>query len=227
MGARRNARDEFLHRWYNLPWNGFFWAMCGVLFEASAFFAYQAEAVHREQIGVFREEVPDLNDGDPITVALVLNGDEIIIEQDGKRARLRMLGIHSFDPVVNEREITAFGRASVVFLEERVLNKNLKIRLDKPKIDIHGRYLGYLELDGVDINQLMVEEGISMVYTEFPFAREAVYMSRENLARSSRRGLWGGAKATMRIKGLRRQWAEQRVGRGAQKPIDPVLWPTP
>src|SRR5207249_4905100 len=112
-----------------------------------------------------------------------------------RRSRLRMLAIHSFDPVVNEREITAYGEASVRFLEQWVLNKEVGVYFDKTPKDVRGRYLGYVHLDDIDINKRMVEEGIAMAYTEFATNREQSYLIAEQAARANSRGIWGGRKA--------------------------------
>jgi endonuclease YncB( thermonuclease family) len=86
----------------------------------------------------------------------------------------------------------------------------VKITFDTPIKDVHGRYLAYVERDAVDVNRRMVEEGVAMVYTEYPVARESKYLSAEGLARKSRRGIWGGPRARTRIEALRRDWAHSR-----------------
>ena len=59
---------------------------------------------------------------------------------------------------------------------------------DTPIKDVHGRYLAYLELEGVDLGKRMVEEGVSMVYTEYDFAREGDYLTAEWMASENRAG---------------------------------------
>lgn len=207
-----------------MPWNTLYWLTILALFIGAGVFAFLAENLRRDHLGIQAGDPPIVNEGDPVHVTLILNGDEIIIEKDQKRARLRMLGIHSFDPVVNEREITGFGRASVSFLETWILNKDVVIHFDEPKKDVRGRFLGYVEREHIDINARMVEQGLSMVYTEFPFAREATYSNRERNAREARLGIWGGDKAVARIRGLRATWARTRKERFGQPPPDALLW---
>ena len=134
-----------------------------------------------------------------------------------------MLGIKSFDPVVNERQITAYGEACINFLKQWVLGKKVKLTFDTPLKDKNGRYLAYLSWDGMDINRLMVEGGRSMVYTEFPFAREVDYLKIEQEVRKKRRGIWGGGKAFKRILGWRREWAVERRSHSKKVPTDPFL----
>ncbi len=161
--------------------------------------------------------------GDTVKVVLVLNGDELVVEKGDNRARVRMLGIHSFDPVVNEREITAFGDASVRFLRHWILNHNVRMVFDAPIQDSHGRYLAYIFSGDMDINRRMVSEGLSMVYTEFPTQKERDYLNAEMTPRAKGVGLWGGHKARTRIIGLRRGWSKKRRLRDGVHNLDPLL----
>jgi endonuclease YncB( thermonuclease family) len=210
--------------WHGLPWNGLFWLTVLLLLGSGSFFTVSAHLERESRIGVEAEAMAEVIDGGRAKVALILNGDEIVIEDaEKRRARLRMLGIHAFDPVVNEREITAFGEAALRFLEQWVLNKEVTIFFDKVPKDSRGRYLGYVHLDDVDINRRMVEEGVAMVYTEFATAREQAYLITEQGARRAGRGLWGGKKARARIAGLRAGWQSARTARDGSPPIDPLL----
>jgi endonuclease YncB( thermonuclease family) len=198
-----------------------FWISVATLFGLATAFALSAERDQRRRLGV-TEQIPYFEEGESVEVVLVLNGDEIVVEKNQSRARVRMLGIHSFDPVVNEREITAFGDASVRFLEEWILNKRVQLHFDVPVKDVRGRYLAFVHLDDIDINRRMVEEGVAMVYTEFHTTREQAFLVAEGPPRRSRRGIWGGKKARARIVSLRRVWADKRRGSG-KAPADPLL----
>src|SRR4051812_26598028 len=95
--------------WHGLPWNGLFWLSVSSMFGSAGFFAVSSELEHRDRMHLEEGHDAQIADGGPAKVALVLNGDEIVVEDaKGHRSRLRMLGIHAFDPVVNEREITAY-----------------------------------------------------------------------------------------------------------------------
>jgi endonuclease YncB( thermonuclease family) len=161
--------------------------------------------------------------GDSVEVRLILNGDEFVVEHDRLRAKVRMIGIKAFDPVVSEREITAFGDGAVSFLQQWILNKTVQLEFDEPKQDEQGCYLGYVFLDGIDINQRMVAEGIAMVYTEFSTTHEQDYLMAEIPARRARKGIWGGSKARARVMGLRREWSRLRVLQNGEPPVDPLL----
>lgn len=219
-GRRQLVHNPLSRLQHQMPWNVLFWALTGALAVAGTFFAVSVE-LRRAELAV--EEDAVINDGDVVNVVMILNGDEIMVEKGGRRARLRMLGIHSFDPVVNERQITAFGHASVNFLNSQILNQQVTVTFGDPVKDQRGRYLAYVDKGGTDINYLMVEEGIAMVYTEYKTDREAIYLSVELQAVRRGRGIWGGSKSAARIRALRHEWASARQNRTGRPPPDYLL----
>jgi endonuclease YncB( thermonuclease family) len=220
IGRHQILRVPFSRLQHRLHWNALFWTLTLGLVGAGTFFSVNVELRRAEQVV---EEAAVIHDGDVVEVVMILNGDEIMVEKDGKRARVRMLGIHSFDPVVNERQITAFGHASVNFLNSQILNEQVKLVFGAPIKDQRGRYLAYVHKGGTDINYLMVEEGIAMVYTEYQTDREAIYLSIELQAVRRGRGIWGGNKSAARIHALRHEWANARLNRTGHPPPDYLL----
>lgn len=226
MAARRRSDlfppQNFTQMWHGLPWNGLFWLIVLALLGAAAVLAAKANSDLGALIGVHARDLAEIADGEKARVVLILNGDELVVEKDNRRAKVRMLGIKSFDPVVNEREITAYGDASVRFLSQWILDKEVALKFDEPVKDEHGRYLAYVYLDDIEINRRMIAEGVSMAYTQFATARERDYLMAELQPRKTRVGIWGGRKASARILGLRRQWYNSREARG-EPPVDPLL----
>jgi endonuclease YncB( thermonuclease family) len=210
--------QDFVALWHRVPWNAAFWLLSLGLFALSAYFVVSVEM--RRRASHVPEQAAKIKNGETVRVVRIVKGDEIAVEKGLATARVRMLGIHSFDPVVNEFEITAFGRAAVGFLEQWTLNRPVRLHFDDPIQDVRGRYLAYIERDGLDLNRRMIEEGVTAVYTEYAFAREATYLTSEEMARSARRGVWGSKRAVQRIRALRKQWGAARLARTGQVPVD-------
>jgi endonuclease YncB( thermonuclease family) len=204
----------------HIPWNGVFWGVTSLFFTGALFFGI---GTYLKQQNQFSNNVAVIKDGDKVQVIAVLNGDELIVTKGAAQARVRMLGIRAFDPVVNEREVTAFGQASVSFLKQWALDKTVQIIFDQPIMDVRGRYLAYVERSGIDLNEKMIEEGIVMVYTEFAFLRQSAYLTTESMAGRSARGIWGSAKAKSRALALRNDWAHHRQERTGELPPDYLL----
>ena len=170
-------------------------------------------------------EPVQLNTGDTVMVTEVKKGDELVVEKDGEKAGVRMVGIHSYQDVIKDPELTALGDASKGFLRETLEGQLVTITLEGPKKDSHGRYLGYVALkDGTDVNKAMIENGVAIVYTEYGFSREANYLAAEVEARAENKLIWSG-KGTKTATGLRKQWAEVRSGRGHMLVSDPLIAP--
>lgn len=99
--------------------------------------------------------LPNLVEGN-YKVTRVLDGDTIEINTGEK---IRYNGINA--PENNER----YGITAKEFNEKLVLGKVVKIELDKTKIDIYGRVLAYVWIDGKMVNETLLKEGMAKVET--------------------------------------------------------------
>jgi len=86
-------------------------------------------------------------------VTKVLDGDTIII-QGGDHVRL--LGIDA-----DEKNYPCYDAARLR-LEELVLGKTVRLERDNENLDQYGRQLRYIFLDGANINEKMVAEGLAI-----------------------------------------------------------------
>ena len=160
----------------------------------------------------------ELKDGDTVRVTGIAKGDELTVEKDGRSARLRLLGLHAFYPVIEDPKLREFGSNSEQFLRDNLLEQRVTLTFDQPIKDTHGRYLAYVAKEGQDIGRKMVDEGLVLVYTEFPFAREKDYLDVEAQARVARRKVWEPIGFRQIIAGLRSQWAH-----GRKEVLDPLI----
>ncbi len=176
---------------------------------------------------------PELKDGDLVKVREVVKGDEVTVVKDGRDSRVRLVGVHAFSPVLADPQVHALSAGAVTALEDWVLGKEVRVRLDHTPRDANGRWLGYLEdcdaicvregKTGADINMRLVETGWAVVYTEFPFDREKAYLAAESAARSAGRNVWALKPAADLVRGLRRQWLTVRHGDGKTALADALL----
>lgn len=70
--------------------------------------------------------------------------------------RVRLLGINT-----PERNQEGY-EAAKAYLKGRILNK--KVIVETYKTDVFGRYLGILFIDGININQELLDLGLAKVY---------------------------------------------------------------
>lgn len=166
-----------------------------------------------------------LKAGDVVTVVEVKKGDELEVDKDGKRARVRILGVHAFSEVMTDAQVSALSAGSVSALGALVKGQPLTLSFDVTPQDDSGRYLAYVEAAGADVGQKLVEDGWAVVYTEYPFAREAAYLEVEKKARGAARNIWGLKPAADLVVGLRKQWGEARASKPGASLVDPLAVP--
>jgi len=165
-----------------------------------------------------------LSDGDQVRVVGANRGHELIMQKDGKDAVLRMVGIYTFPISVHEKPaIAGHAKASRDFAVEELKGKDVTLRLELKNTDPRGRYLGFIEVGGVDFNLTMVAQGQAALYTEYPFSREQAYTTAEDGPRKARTGMWKGDTALKRLKALRGTWKSVREGKTGKPFSDPLL----
>ena len=62
----------------------------------------------------------------------------------------------------------------------------------KNETDTYGRMLGYIELDGVDFNEKLLEEGLAKTSYKFepPYQRANKYTKAQKKAYNENKGVW-------------------------------------
>ena len=120
-------------------------------------------------------------------VVSVTDGDtaKIIRLDTGRQIKVRFAGIDS-----PEKEM-AYGQAAKKFVGKLIGGKIVEVQ--HVTFDRYGRTVGYIRLDGREINFEIVEAGYTWVnrkYMPKPKKRADRYMRAEALARKSRIGLW-------------------------------------
>ena len=182
------------------------------LLGASAFFTVKVE-LHRRALQQTADG--EFATGQSVTVVAAIDGDEVsVADALGNRTVVRLLGVKAFEASRNDTVTRVYGQRAFEYLETLVGRKAL-ITLGDPARDPSKRLLAYLELEGadgppLDVGLHMVEDGLTVVYTQFPHAREDVYLGAETRATRERRGVWADERAVQRIDALKALWQERR-----------------
>lgn len=165
-----------------------------------------------------------LASGDSVQFVRAIKGNDLVVKKAGGFARLRLVGVYTFDPNVREKnDIAVWANNAAEFAAHLGEKGPLKVVLELDELDPRGRHLGFLEVDGTDVGRELIEQGHGAVYTEYPFSRESAYFAAESPARVGVRGIWGGVAAKKRLLALRETWSAVR-GREAGTPLlDPLL----
>lgn len=105
------------------------------------------------------------------TCTRVVDGDTLDLMIDlglntFKKERVRLLGIDTAEiyGVKKDSEEYQKGMKSKARVEELVLNKNLIVNTVRDKKGKYGRYLAYVCVDGQDVGEMLIKEGLAKRY---------------------------------------------------------------
>ena len=122
-------------------------------------------------------------------VTRVIDGDTFEIEIGEK---VRLIGI-------NAPELTdIFGQESKQFLTNLIEGKTIELQQDRAsnERDRYSRLLGYVILDGKDINKQMISEGYAFAYLKYKFTKSDEYKQAQIEASLNSNGIWGNENNT-------------------------------
>lgn len=192
--------------------NVIYWAVVAYFFGASGYFTYRVQNLKNKL-----ESTPapvEFPSGEKVKVTKIISGHELIVEYKGLPATVRMLGIMSYPSNVNDPLMENIAKNSWRYLEENVLNKDIKILFDKFQKDSYNRILGFVYSDSRDIGLELVANGYSVVYTRYAFPREATYLKAEFEAQKNKKGIWGVPAAAARSRQLKILWENEKAQEG-------------
>lgn len=167
-----------------------------------------------------KETPVELKSGYEVKVVDVVKGDELVVEKQGKRAKLRLVGLFAFSETLDDPALEALKKPGVDFLRAQTIGKKVTLTIGVPEKDSYGRYLGHAALKGKDVAESLLEMGNAVVYTEYAFDREASYMQIEAAARTKGNGLWASEETAKIVKALRKQWHDFRLKRTGKPFVD-------
>ncbi|WP_254513310.1 thermonuclease family protein [Anatilimnocola floriformis] len=135
----------------------------------------------------------------PCEVIAVIDGDTLFVSQGGKdssgqfRGKVRLLGINTPETVQRDIEPQPFGQEATEFLKAKVAGGNVRLELDKRRLDRYGRSLAYLYVGNACLNEELVAAGLARVHT---YPGDSTTMNRQLLraqdeARRRELGIWG------------------------------------
>jgi len=98
-----------------------------------------------------------------VYVERIIDGDTI----ETKNKTIRLLGINT--PERGEK----YYEEAKEFLEQKILEKTIKLEYGNEKTDRYGRTLGYIYFNGTNINKEIIEKGLGNIY--FPSGKTFYY----------------------------------------------------
>jgi micrococcal nuclease len=122
------------------------------------------------------------------TVDRVIDGDTIVLTTGEK---IRYLLIDA--PETTNGHNDCYGSNASTFNSDLVLNKTVGLVYDDECTDMYGRLLAYVSVDGMDVNELMVQRGYACVLFIPPdgTSRYDEFKMYQADAKAMSKGIWG------------------------------------
>lgn len=188
--------------------NHVYWTVVLALAACTLFFVGNVQQRRRE---LQQDRSVEIASGTEVEVVRVIDADELSVRPpEGGTFVVRLLGVKGFSTTINEPGVAGLGQAAVAAIERALADKDVRVVFDELAFDREGRVLAYLEADGQDLGQQLVQRGHLVTYTRYPFSREVTYLGAEAEARSKKTGLWGNYKALARVQGWQDTWKTAR-----------------
>lgn len=180
-----------------------FWTLITLLLGSSLFFGINAEQQRRS----VQRSSGSIENGDLIRLVRVIDGDSLQAAREGQEpVTIRLVGIRAFDAKVEKDVFSPFARSAVEALQRSLQDRLARVLLNTTPKDRRGRYLATLYADDQDVALRLINQGLVLVYTVYPFPNMQLYLHEQELARAGRRGFWSNAEATERALALTREW---------------------
>lgn len=125
-------------------------------------------------------------------VVRVVDGDTIHVEADGKRLKIRYLGIDTPESMPSPgRSVQYYGKEASRRNAALVSGKTVRLEFDGPRTDRFGRLLCYVWVGSTLVNRTLLAEGYARVYRKAPNIRYwDEFNALEKEARRRKLGMW-------------------------------------
>lgn len=141
-------------------------------------------------ISVYAQQASDKVKWD---VTYVVDGDTFYAEKEGgNRTKFRLIGIDTPESKHPTKPVQPFSKEVTDKITELIGNGEVFLEYDVQRKDRYGRSLVYVyNVDGIFVNQELVEVGLAQVYTFPPNIKHVdVFQDAQKRARNSRKGMW-------------------------------------
>ncbi len=143
-----------------------------------------------DELGIEVAEVPD----GTYLVTKVIDGDTITIEGG---AVIRYIGIDTPETVHPAKPVQCFGEEASVKNKELLEGKMVRIEKDVSELDVYDRFLRYIWIDDIFVNDYLVRQGYAYASTYPPDVKYSdQFIEAEKEARENNRGLWASCNLT-------------------------------
>ena len=140
---------------------------------------------------IINSETKPSSSGNSHYCSYVIDGDTIIVIIDGKKEKVRLIGVDTPEKEGPYTKEEPFNREASAFTKEMAEGKNVRLEYDWQKRDKYGRILAYIYLkDGTLLNAELIKQGYATVFRKFRFKYRVDFIRYEQEAKENKKGLW-------------------------------------
>lgn len=139
----------------------------------------------------------------PARVVRAVDGDTVYVDMEGKREKVRFIGVNTPETKDPRRGVEYYGREAAAFTAKTLTGREVYLEFDVEQRDKYGRLLAYIWLerpvDGSDrevrtkmFNARLLLDGYAQVMTVPPNVKYSdLFVRYQQEAREKKKGLWG------------------------------------
>lgn len=121
----------------------------------------------------------------------VIDGDTIIVIINGKKEKVRLIGVDTPETDGPYTKEEPFGKEASAFTKKITEGKRVSLEYDWQRRDKYGRLLAYVYLeDGTFLNAEIIRQGYGTAFNKFKYKYRDSFKRYEREARENKRGLW-------------------------------------
>ena len=121
----------------------------------------------------------------------VIDGDTIVVIIDGKKEKVRLIGVDTPEKDGPYTKKEPFSREASAFTKKITEGKKVRLEYDWQKRDKYARLRAYVYLENnTFLNAEIIRQGYGTVFRKFRFKYRNDFIRYEQEARDNKRGLW-------------------------------------
>jgi micrococcal nuclease len=139
--------------------------------------------------------LPSVESKSIFLVDRVIDGDTIVISEEGHNETVRLLGIDTPETVDPRKPVQCFGEEASAETKSLLDGREVTLQSDPTQSDRdkYGRLLRYVfRADGLFVDEYLVKQGFAREYTYFgvPYKYQTAFRADQSAAQLAGLGLW-------------------------------------
>ncbi|MDP8227855.1 MAG: thermonuclease family protein [Candidatus Electryoneaceae bacterium] len=122
----------------------------------------------------------------------IVDGDTVVLLIDGKKTKVRLIGVDTPETVHPRRPVEYYGPEASQFMKDLLTGRSVWLEYETKRTDRYGRTLAYLYLvpDSLFVNLEIIRLGYGRTYTKYSFRYKDRFITAERTAQDAQLGLW-------------------------------------